>query len=101
MDIEKILDDKSKRKAYNADYYQKNKDKKKVYAHQYYLENKEDINKRNREWSKKNTARSARIFVRQKDILKILSKQRKNIGDNTYNLLIEELESTEKHTFKI
>lgn len=101
MDIQKILEDKDKRRAYNADYYQENKAKKKAYAHQYYLDNKETINKRNREWAKNNTTRSTFIFLRQKDILSILSKQRKNIGDNSYNLLIKELEEAEKHIFKI
>ena len=100
MDTKKILEEKAKRKQYFADYYQETKDKKKEYSHQYYLEHKEEINKRNREWAKHNKAKSARIFYRQKDVLSVLSRQRKLIGDNSYYLIINELEKAEKHIFK-
>lgn len=101
MDIEKILDEKSKRKQYYAEYYQKTKGKKKEYAHQYYLNHQEEINERNREWARNNKAKSARIFYRQKDVLNALKTVRKLIGDNSYYLLINELNKAEKHTFKV
>ena len=100
MDITKLLEEKEKRKAYNAEYYKKNKDKKKKYSHEYYLKNKKEINERNKEWAKRNTIMSKKIFIRQKDILGVLSKNRKEIGDSTYRLLISELEQMDKHTFK-
>ena len=99
MNVERILEDK--KKAYNAEYYKQHLEEKKAYAHQYYLENKAKINKRNKEWASKNKAKSKFNFFREKDVLSILSSQRKNIGDNTYYLLIQELEKTEKHIFKI
>ncbi len=103
MNINQILEKqkKEKAKAYNAEYYKKNKEKKKKYAHQYYLDNKAEINERNKEWAKNNTAKSKKIFCRKNDVLAILRKQRRNIGDNSYHLLVDELEKVDKHIFKV
>ena len=100
MDVDKMLEEK--RKAYNKQWYEKHKDEKKVYAHQHYLDNKETINKRNREWYQANkNAASKQTFLRQKDMLSVLSRHRKCIGDTTYYLLKEEIEQMEKHIFKV
>ena len=89
------------RTEYMADYYQKNKEKKQAYSKDYYQEKKAEINERNRQWYwKHKNAPSKRIYYRQKDVLKVLSSQRKNIGDVAYHLLIEEMKKLNKEEFR-
>lgn len=90
------------RTEYMADYYQKNKEKKQAYSKVYYQENKDDINERNKEWYRKHkNVPSKRIYYRQKDVLRVLSAQRKNMGEMTYHLLIEEIKKLNKEEFRV
>ena len=101
MTTETLLDEKTKRKKYMHEHYEANKEAKKAYSHAYYLANKETINKRNKEYYRKTkNAPSKKNFYRQKDILNLLSAERRNIGDTTYYLLTKKIEQIEKFTFK-
>lgn len=85
-----------------ADYYKAHKAEKKSYYQDYYADNKEIINERNKEWYEKHKNQpTKRIYYRQKDILKILSAQRKQIGDASYYLLVEEINKLNKEVFKV
>ncbi len=101
MNNTELLERKEKRTEYMADYYQSHKAEKKAYAQGYYQENKETIKKRNKEWYEKHkNAPSKKLYYRQKDILRVLSSQRKNIGETSYCLLITEIKKLEKSEFR-
>lgn len=91
MKNSEIVERKAKRSEYMAEYYQQNKAKKNAYSKAYYEENKDIINKRKR----------AKVYVRKKDIYKILKNNRKMIGDASYLLLVKELDQLNKEVTKI
>lgn len=101
MTTETLLERKAKRTDYMADYYQANKAKKKAYEANYYLENREVINARNKAWYEEHKNQpSKRNYYRQKDVLKVLSSQRKEIGEASYHLLVTEIKKLDKEVFK-
>lgn len=103
MTGEKLIERKAKRTDYMADYYQQHKDKKKQYSAEYYVQNKEVINARNKAWydKKKKNKATKRNYYRQKDVMKVLSDQRKKIGDVSYHLLLEELKKLDKEVLTV
>lgn len=101
MNASEVIEKKLDRSEYMADYYQRNKSRKKEYAAEYYLQNREVINARNKAWYEDNKKKPKTWnYYRQKDILKVLSEQRRMIGDAAYHLLVEEIEKLDKEVFR-
>ena len=100
---EKLLERREKRTDYMAEYYQEHKAQKKEYSAEYYIKNKEAINARNKAWyeNQKKKKTTKRNYYRQKDVMKILSDQRKKIGDTSYYLLVEELKKLDKEVLTV
>lgn len=89
MTNSELLEHKAKRTDYMADYYQAHKEKKSNYYKDYWKENKERITEKRR----------SKVYVKRKDIYRVLNKQRKQIGDASYFILVDAFEQLNTKEF--